>query len=127
MDVTVLFDNRLEVFKVAATEKKVKYEQLRAEMADQYSCTAAVVPFIVGALGSWDPENDSFLRILCSRSYATLMWKLCVSDTIAASCDIYIEHLFGVQQAAPLCIIFIYLFMSFLNVLFLFILKMCCP
>ncbi|XP_027850614.2 uncharacterized protein LOC114129936 [Aphis gossypii] len=98
VDVTVPFDNRLEAFKVAATEKKVKYERLRTEMADRYGCSASVVPIIVGALGSWDPGNDPFMRILCSRSYASLMRKLCVSDTIAASRDIYIEHLSGVRQ-----------------------------
>jgi len=98
VDVTIPFDNRLEAFKAAANEKRVKYEQLRAEMADSYNCTAVVIPFVVGALGSWDPGNDPFMKLLCSRSYATLMRKLCVSNTIAASRDIYIEHLSKVRQ-----------------------------
>jgi len=98
MDVTVPFDNRLAAFKVAAVEKRDKYEELRAELAGLHECEAAVVPFVVGALGSWDPANDSFMRVFCSRSYAALMRKLCVSDTISASRDIYIEHLSGVRQ-----------------------------
>ncbi|KAE9528866.1 hypothetical protein AGLY_012441 [Aphis glycines] len=70
VDVTVPFDNRLEFFKAAATEKK-----------DRYGCTASVVPMIVGALDSWDPGNDPFMRILCSRSYAALMRKLMADHT----------------------------------------------
>ncbi|XP_060848457.1 uncharacterized protein LOC132927897 [Rhopalosiphum padi] len=34
------------------------------------------------ALGSWDPANDAFLRVLCSRSYGTLMRKLCPHHVI---------------------------------------------
>lgn len=97
-------------------------------MADRHGCVATVVPSILGALRSLYVENNLLMRILCSRSYSTLMRKLCVSDVVAASHDIYIEHLSGVRQATLLCIVFIlYLFMSFLNVLFLFILKMYCP
>jgi len=98
VDVTVPFDNRLESFKVAANGKKNKYEQLRAEVADQHGCTATVVPFVVGALGSWDHGNDPFMRVLCSRSYAVLMRKLCVSDAIGFRRDIYIEHITGTRQ-----------------------------
>jgi hypothetical protein len=94
----VPFDNRLAAFEVAATEKRTKYEDVKAELATRYACDAAVVPFIVGALGSWNPANDAFLKILCSPSYGTLMRKLCVSDTISSSRDIYIEHLSGVRQ-----------------------------
>ncbi|XP_022166275.1 uncharacterized protein LOC111030878 [Myzus persicae] len=98
VDVTVPFDNRLAAFEAAAAEKKSKYEHLRTELAAQHGCEVLVMPFIVGALGSWDPGNDIFMKVLCSRSYATLMRKLCVSDTIAASRDVYIEHLTGVRQ-----------------------------
>ncbi|XP_060845386.1 uncharacterized protein LOC132924968 [Rhopalosiphum padi] len=98
VDVTVPFDNRLAAFEVAAAEKRAKYEGVRAELAARYKCDATVVPFIVGALGSWDPANDAFMRALCSRSYGTLMRKLCVSDTISSTRNIYIEHLTGVRQ-----------------------------
>ncbi|XP_060879164.1 uncharacterized protein LOC132951368 [Metopolophium dirhodum] len=102
VDVTVPFDNRLAAFEVAAAEKRTKYEELRAWLAARHGCEAVVVPFVVGALGSWDPANDVFLRKLCSRSYGTLFRKLCVSDAIAASRDIYIEHLSGVRQVREL-------------------------
>jgi len=98
VDVTVPFDNWLAAFEAAAAEKKGKYEQLRAELAALHGCEATVVPFIVGALGSWDTENDLFMRTLCSRSYAALMRKLCICDTISASRDIYIEHISGVRH-----------------------------
>lgn len=87
VDVTVPFDNRLAAFEVAAAEKRAKYERLRAELMTQHDREGLVVPFIVGALGSWDPNNDPLMRILFSQSYATLMRKLCVSDTIAISRD----------------------------------------
>ncbi|XP_060879678.1 uncharacterized protein LOC132951758 [Metopolophium dirhodum] len=102
VDVTVPFDNRLAAFEVAVAEKRAKYEELRAWLAARHGCEAVVVPFIVGALGSWDPANDAFLKKLCSRSYGTLFRKLCVSDAIAASRDIYIEHLSGVRQVREL-------------------------
>ncbi|KAF0730157.1 Retrovirus-related Pol polyprotein from type-2 retrotransposable element R2DM [Aphis craccivora] len=38
------------------------------------------------------------MRALCSRSYATLIRKLCVSETVSIIRDIYIEHLSGVRQ-----------------------------
>jgi len=53
MDVAVPFDNRLAAFEVAAAEKKNKYEELRSWLVAQHGCTVTVVPFIVGALGSW--------------------------------------------------------------------------
>ncbi|VVC35240.1 Reverse transcriptase domain [Cinara cedri] len=94
IDVTVPFDNRMAAFEVAARSKKEKYEQLRAELASEHGA-AEVVPFIVGALGSWDPNNNKFMRQLCSRKYGDLMRKLCVSDTIRSSRNIYIEHITG--------------------------------
>ncbi|GIY44230.1 uncharacterized protein CDAR_27071 [Caerostris darwini] len=59
---------------------------------------ATVIPFVVGALGSWYPPNDVFLRKFCAKSYLNLFRKLCVSDTIRWSRDIYIEHLTGHRQ-----------------------------
>jgi len=59
VDVTVPYDNRLEAFKVVADEKREKYERLRAGLTEQHGCEVTVVPFIVGALGSWDPGTIS--------------------------------------------------------------------
>lgn len=98
VDVTIPFDNRMAAFEAAAVEKRTKYEELRSELAASHNAEVVVVPFIVGALGSWDPVNDPFLRSLCSRSYAALFRKLCVSDVIGFSRDIYIEHITGTRQ-----------------------------
>jgi len=96
VDVTIPFDNRMAAFKSAAEDKAMKYGDLAKELPGEQP--AEVVPFIVGALGAWDPANDSFMAKLCSRSYATQMRKLCVSDVIAFSRDIYVEHLTGTRQ-----------------------------
>ncbi|GFY70262.1 hypothetical protein TNIN_447671, partial [Trichonephila inaurata madagascariensis] len=42
--------------------------------------------------------NDTFLRKIATPSYLSVMRKLCVSDCIRWSRDIYIQHLTGVQQ-----------------------------
>jgi len=96
IDVTIPFDNRLAAFKAAADERRTRYEALREEASVHQA--AEVVPIIVGSLGAWDPANDHFLAKLCSRSYANLMRKLCVSETISFSRDIYIEHQTGTRQ-----------------------------
>jgi hypothetical protein len=98
VDATVVFENRMMAFLAAAEEKRTKYEELRLEMAAQHVAEVAVVPFIIGSLGAWDPDNNSFLRLICSRSYGKLLQKLCVSETIKFTRDIYIEHITGVRQ-----------------------------
>jgi len=96
VDVTIPFDNRLEAFRVAADLRRTRYANLAVELSGDQP--AEVVPFVVGALGAWDPGNDEFLAKLCSRSYASKMRRLCVSEVISFSRDIYIEHLTGTRQ-----------------------------
>ncbi|GFQ91951.1 retrovirus-related Pol polyprotein from type-1 retrotransposable element R2 [Trichonephila clavata] len=57
-----------------------------------------IVPIILGSLGAWDPINDGFLKKVATKSYLSLLRKLCVSDCIRWSRDIYIHHITGVQQ-----------------------------
>lgn len=95
IDATVPFDNRLQAFRAAAAEKVAKYEELRKELATSSAGEAVVVPFIVGSLGSWDPANDVLVRKICSKSYGTLLRKLCVSDTIGFTRDVYNEYITG--------------------------------
>jgi hypothetical protein len=52
LDATVVFENRMAAFQSAAAEKKVKYEELRSEMAIQHVMEVAVVLFVVGSLGA---------------------------------------------------------------------------
>jgi hypothetical protein len=55
--------------------------------------------FIVGALGSWDPDNGPVLKSLgISARYSGLMSRLMVSDTIHWSRDVYVEHLSDFRQ-----------------------------
>lgn len=81
IETTVPFDNRLVAFKAAADERRTRYDALRQEMSTDQQ--AEIVPIVVGALGAWDPDNDEFIQKLCSRSYPTMMRKLCVSEVIA--------------------------------------------
>jgi hypothetical protein len=100
-DVAIPFDNQPEAFKAAREEKETKYEPVLQSLRRKFP-NISIAPIIIGALGSWDPENDVHLRQLCSRSYAKLMKKLCVSDVVKWGRDIYIEHLTGVRQAHPI-------------------------
>ncbi|CAL8079908.1 unnamed protein product [Orchesella dallaii] len=99
IDVTIPFDNRLEALTAAAEVKRLKYADLAERLKQQYNYkTATVIPFVVGALGSWYPGNDAFMKKLCAKSYASLMRRLCVTDVIRWTRDIYIEHITGKQQ-----------------------------
>ncbi|CAI6359588.1 unnamed protein product [Macrosiphum euphorbiae] len=97
IDTTVPFVNRMKAFEEAADEKRAKYEELRKEIAAEHPGEVTVFPFIVGSLGSWDPANDVLVRQLCSRAYAKLMRKLCVSKVIGYTRDVYTEHISGVR------------------------------
>lgn len=98
IDVTIPFDNRMKSLENAAKEELDKYEILRREIASQYNCETETVAFVVGALGSWYPPNGHLMKKICSPRYAELMRKLCVSDTIGFSRDIYIQHLTDIPQ-----------------------------
>ena len=94
VDVTIPFENRLQALTSAAAAKLEKYQPLAERLKRQYNYRkVSVVPFIVGSLGSWWTGNDPFMRKLCSRSYAELMRRLCVADTIRWSRDIYVQHI----------------------------------
>ncbi|GIY87961.1 retrovirus-related Pol polyprotein from type-2 retrotransposable element R2DM, partial [Caerostris darwini] len=97
IDVTCPFENRTRVFDSARARKLAHYEPL-LPLYHAQGLTPHVVPILVGALGSWDPQNDSFLRRFMSRSYLNTFRRLCVSDTIKWSRDIYVEFLTGHKQ-----------------------------
>ncbi|KAM7301587.1 uncharacterized protein ISCGN_017106 [Ixodes scapularis] len=94
IDVTCPFDNRRAALLEARQQKIEKYEAIKQYLCRRYQ-RVTVAAVIVGALGSWDPDNDATLRRLCSRSYLRLMKKLIVSETIASSRDIYASHIAG--------------------------------
>lgn len=92
IDVACPFDNTPDAFANARNEKLARYEPVAAYLRRRYQ-RVSVHAVIVGALGSWDPANDSVLRRFCSRPYLRLLKKLCVSDTIAASRGVYHDHI----------------------------------
>ncbi|GBN56500.1 Retrovirus-related Pol polyprotein from type-2 retrotransposable element R2DM [Araneus ventricosus] len=97
IDIVCPFENRLDRFEKAKDEKRRKYQVL-VDHFHQQNITAEIIPIVVGALGSWDTENDRFLSKIMSRSYLKKLSKLCVSDNIRWARDIYIEHVTGHRQ-----------------------------
>ncbi|GFQ71782.1 retrovirus-related Pol polyprotein from type-1 retrotransposable element R2 [Trichonephila clavata] len=98
IDATIPFENRRLAFQQARERKIVKYTPLLSHFASLGFVEAQIVPIVAGSLGAWDPENDKFLRLVATKSYLTTLRKLCVSDSIRWSRDIYIQHLTGAQQ-----------------------------
>ena len=97
IDVTMPFENRPEALQAARDQKIEKYTPVLDHLRSSYR-HVSIEPIIVGPLGTWDPANDSFLRKLCSRWYASLLRKISVSNAIKISRDIYTEHITGVVQ-----------------------------
>ncbi|GFT18717.1 retrovirus-related Pol polyprotein from type-2 retrotransposable element R2DM [Trichonephila clavipes] len=97
IDVTVPFENRRAAYQLAKQRKIEKYTSLIPYFTGHGFNRVQIVPIIVGSLGAWDPEND-ILKKVATNSYLRLLRKLCVSDCIRWSRDIYIQHLTGVQQ-----------------------------
>lgn len=97
VDVTVAFENRDEALQAAREQKITKYEPLANHLRTSYD-QVDIEPIVVGSLGTWMPQNDALLRLICSKSYAQKMKQLVTSDTIRWSRDIYTEHITGRRQ-----------------------------
>lgn len=100
LDVTCPFENGPNAFDVARAEKIRKYTPLASSLAERFD-KVKVEAIVVGALGSWDPNNDAVLASICSKKYLKLMRKLIVSTTIRATRNIYIKHISGIPQDDP--------------------------
>ncbi|GBO08329.1 hypothetical protein AVEN_246030-1 [Araneus ventricosus] len=100
IDATVTFENGRNAYDLAWERKIETYIHI-IDYFKTPSNNVQIVLFVVGALGTWDPRNEAFLRVFCSRSYIKLMAKLCCNDVLRWSRDIYIEHLSGVRQYDP--------------------------
>ena len=100
IDVTCPFDND-DALNKAAVAKVNKYQPLKAFLESKgKSC--GIYPFVVGALGSWFKQNETLLNKLgMTRRYKSLFRKLCCTDAIQGSNDIYRLHL-GCDDATPL-------------------------
>ncbi|XP_043263789.1 uncharacterized protein LOC122404008 [Colletes gigas] len=98
VDVAVPFENTSVAFEEAKAEKLRKYAPLACALRRR-GYTVHVDAFIVGALGAWCPENEALLKTLrVSWFYARIMRRLMVSETIAWSRDMYVEHVSGIRQ-----------------------------
>ena len=97
VDITVPLENGLKSFEDARLVKEAKYSNLGRELAADGK-KAKVEAIIIGNLGSWDTRHDRVIKRLCSSTYAKLMRKLIVSETIGNTCNIYFEHISEVQR-----------------------------
>ena len=81
--------DRPENMTAARGRKREKYAAIKEQLEEkgfQVCCDG----FIVGSLGTWDPENDHLLReIGIGRKYGTLFKKLCCRDAIAGSYGVW--------------------------------------
>ncbi|XP_037521390.1 uncharacterized protein LOC119398632 [Rhipicephalus sanguineus] len=91
LNVACPFENTREAFTNTRNDKVSRYEPVAAYLRRRYQ-RVSVAAVIVGALGAWDPDNDRVLRRLCSRPYLRLFKKICVSEVLAASQNIYHVH-----------------------------------
>ena len=100
VEVSCPFEGAPKALEEAATTKLLKYEPLRQELLQRYS-VVEVLPFIVGALGSWYPPNDRVLsRLRIGWRYAALMRRLCVVSAISGSQGIWYKSM-CTQRRAP--------------------------
>ncbi|GBN32850.1 hypothetical protein AVEN_14022-1 [Araneus ventricosus] len=100
IDVTVTFEDGKDSFDRAREKKHLAYANIIKTFKTPTN-TAEIIPFVMGALGYWDPQNDYFMKKFVSRSYLTKFRKLCTCDTIKWSRDIYAEHVTGIRQYDP--------------------------
>ena len=93
IDVTVPFENDVEALQTAEDRKVQKYQHV-IHHVEQQGKSCRVYGFVVGSLGAWHPHNEKALdRIKMSPRYRRLFRKLCCSDAIRGSADIYYSHM----------------------------------
>ena len=99
IDVCCPFDSNAEALRDAEQRKLYKYEGLKQFFVGQGK-QCEVFGFVIGALGSWHPANENVLRHLgMSKRYRSLFRKLCCTDAIQGSTNIYREHL-GITEGS---------------------------
>jgi hypothetical protein len=93
IDVVCPFENGHDALTNAENRKVEKYRHLIHHF-HQRGKVCRVFGFVVGALGGWHPNNEAVLNNLrMSLSYRKLFRKLCCSDVIKHSADIYYKHI----------------------------------
>jgi hypothetical protein len=93
IDVCFPFENGEEASEEAVAYKELKYIHIKTHFeAQNKSCD--VFGFAIGALGTWHLGNERVLSALgMSPRYKNLFRKLCCSDVIQGSTEIYRQHL----------------------------------
>lgn len=93
IDVCCPFENGAEALLEAEQRKVEKYDILKQHFLST-GLKCEVFGFVIGALGTWHPNNEQVLRRLgMSKSYKNLFQKLCCTDVIQGSTDIYRHYL----------------------------------
>ncbi|GFU29421.1 retrovirus-related Pol polyprotein from type-1 retrotransposable element R2 [Nephila pilipes] len=98
IDVSVPHKNNSHVFEEARNRKISKYHPLLAHFHLASYSNVEIIIKLVDALGSWDRNNEKFLRKICMDFYLNVLRTLYISDTIRWSQDINIQHLIGAVQ-----------------------------
>ena len=94
------FDSNTEDLRDAEERKLNKYEGLKKFFVGQGKQCEVFAGFEIGAIGSWHPANENVLRLLgMSKRYRSLFRKLCCTDAIQGSTNIYQEHL-GIREGS---------------------------
>jgi hypothetical protein len=76
----------------------MKYQTVKSYF-ESLGKKCSVYGFVIGSLGTWHPNNEAVLRSLrLSRKYKSLFWKLCCSDVIQGSTEIYYKHMNNVTE-----------------------------
>ena len=89
VDVAVPFEGE-DSFRAARQAKEDKYNHLKQVLQAKGFRKVEIDGFVVGALGSWDPENEPILRKLSiGQRYSVMFRKLCCTEAIKGSHDIW--------------------------------------
>ena len=98
IDVTCPFENGESALASADYAKVMKYGIVKSHF-ESLGKKCSVFGFVIGSLGTWHPNNEAVLRSLrMSRKYKSLFRKLCCSDVIRGSAEIYYKHMNNVAE-----------------------------
>ena len=93
IDVCCPFENDPQALIDAEQRKLTKYEPLK-QFYETQGKQCSVFAFVVGSLGTWYPKNELVLsRLGMTKFYKRLFRKLCCTDVIQGSTNIYRQHL----------------------------------
>jgi hypothetical protein len=95
IDITCTFEAHTQSFINARTHKRMKYKDEAAALTSKgYSVLCDAI--VIGALGSWDPNNDKvLLKCGVSRSQIYQLKRTVIGNTIEYGRRIYWEHILG--------------------------------